>query len=276
MGDWAPTQIRWVNTTLASSTGAARVETDLGPAYAKLLGNPEGPQALFCEWIGTRAADWLGLPTFDIAVVDVTEAGLVDYPDGSTSQTGPAFVARAETGTTWGGSADELLSLENHEALAGLVVLDTWLLNCDRYRPEADTTRRNTRNVFLSGHNAAKGKYRLVAMDHTHCFACGRPISKAISNIDRVRDTRLYGHFPEFRPHLNYERVHKYSRRLLDVTSEVVEGFFAGLPPLWSPSDEICGQLAEFMKDRAAFVGDNIRKMLVDQGELQLERDLGN
>jgi hypothetical protein len=55
MGVWAPTKIRWVNETLGSSTGAARVETDLGPAYAKLLGNLEGPQALFCEWVGTMS-----------------------------------------------------------------------------------------------------------------------------------------------------------------------------------------------------------------------------
>jgi hypothetical protein len=57
MARWNPTKIRWVNDTLESSTGASRVETDQRPAYAKLLGNPEGPQALFCEWVGTRAAE---------------------------------------------------------------------------------------------------------------------------------------------------------------------------------------------------------------------------
>jgi hypothetical protein len=47
--------------------------TDAGKAFVKTLGNPEGPAALISEWIGTRLAAWLGLPTFDIAIVD--------YPD---------------------------------------------------------------------------------------------------------------------------------------------------------------------------------------------------
>jgi len=84
MGAWSPTKIRWVNDTLESSTGASRVETDSGPAYAKLSGNPEGPQALFCEYVGTRAAAWLGLPTFEVAVIEVTETELVTYGRRST------------------------------------------------------------------------------------------------------------------------------------------------------------------------------------------------
>ena len=94
---WSPTRIRWSDRTLETSTGASRVETDQGSAYAKLLGNPEGPHALFCDWVGTQAAAWLGLPTFEVAVVEVTEAGIVTYSNGTLSQMGPAFVARAES-----------------------------------------------------------------------------------------------------------------------------------------------------------------------------------
>ncbi len=275
MGGWSPTRIRWVNATLASSTGAARVETDQGPAYAKLMGNPEGPQALFCEWVGTRAAAWLGLPTFEIAVVDVSEAALITYADGTKSEAGPAFVAREQIGTTWGGTADELLSIEKPETLAGLVVLDTWLLNCDRYRPDADKPRRNTRNVYLSGDGATKGKFRLVAMDHTHCFACGNAITKGIANIDRVRDTRLYGHFAEFRPHLTHEAVRVYAKRLSGITKAAVQSVFSGVPRPWDVSSAVRAKLAEFLNDRAAFLGQNIRQMLVTQGELQPELELG-
>jgi hypothetical protein len=56
MQGWKPTRIRWVGDTLDTSTGAARVETDQGPAFAKLMGNPEGPQALFCELLAWRDA----------------------------------------------------------------------------------------------------------------------------------------------------------------------------------------------------------------------------
>lgn len=272
---WQPTKIRWVNAPLASSTGASRVETDQGPAYAKFMGNPEGPQALFCDLVGTRAAAWLGLPTFEIAVVHVTEPGLVTYRDGSKSLAGPAFVAREENGTPWGGTAVELVSVENPTTLAGLIVLDTWLHNCDRFRPEGERTRRNTRNVFLSAREAAKGKFRVIAMDHTHCFTCGRAITKAISHIDRVQDARLYGHFAEFRPHLTHEAVRTFEQRLLGLSKQTAEGFLAEIPSAWDFSAEIRRALVEFLKHRASFVGQNIRQMLVDQGELRPELELG-
>ena len=274
MAGWAPRRIRWVSQTLATSTGASRVETDAGPAYAKFLGNPEGPQALFCELVGTRAAAWLGLPTFEIAVVEA-EAELVTYADGTTSQAGPAFVAREQPGTTWGGTAVELTAVENPETLAGLVVLDTWLLNCDRYRPEGETTRRNTRNVYLSAQDAAKGKYRIVAMDHTHCFTCGRALTKAIGNIERVQDARVYGHFPEFRPYLSHDGVRRFAHRLASLTKPTVEGFLAAVPRAWEPAPDVRAALAEFIKDRAGFLGQNVRQMLVDQGELQPALELG-
>jgi hypothetical protein len=171
---WSQTRIRWVDRVLETSTGAARVETDSGAAYVKMVGNPEGSQALFCDWVGTRAAVWLELPTFDVAVVEVKEAGLVTYANGTTSAAGPAFAARAEAGNPWGGTEAELEVVENPDAMSGLVVLDTWLLNCDRFRPEAGRTRRNTRNVFLTARDASRGKLRVIAMDHTHCFVSPR------------------------------------------------------------------------------------------------------
>jgi hypothetical protein len=205
----------------------------------------------------------------------------VTYPDGSKSLPGPAFVAREEDGTPWGGTAVELISVENPTALAGLIVLDTWLHNCDRFRPEGENrpegekTRRNTRNVFLSAREAAKGKFRVIAMDHTHCFTCGRAITKAIGNIDRIRDARLYGHFAEFRPYLKHETVRGFGQRLLGLSKQTAESFLAGIPTAWDPSAEIRQALVGFLKDRASFVGQNVRQMLVDQGELQPELELG-
>lgn len=274
MGPWQPKKIRSAKDALSSSTGAARVDTDQGPAYAKLLGNPEGSQALFCEWVGTMAAAWLGLPTFSIAVVDVSEPGLVTYADGSSSNEGPAFVARSQDGITWGGSSKELEFVENPEALSGLIVLDTWLLNCDRYRAEAGQVRRNIRNVFLSGDGAAKGKVRLLAMDHTHCFTCGRGLAKSIKNIDRIQDARLYGNFPEFRPHLTHGAVAQYARRLMTFKKEAAQALLHGIPPAWRPPAEIAAAVVEFVEGRAGFVGQNVRRMLVDHGDLQPELDL--
>lgn len=271
---WAPTRIRWVDRVLETSTGTARVETDSGPAYVKMVGNPEGSQALFCDWVGTRAAAWLELPTFDVAVVDVNEAGFITYADGTTSRTGPAFAARAEAGNPWGGTEDELEVVENPDTLSGLVVLDTWLLNCDRFRPEAGRTRRNTRNVFLTARDASKGKLRVIAMDHTHCFTCGSALTAAIRSIDRVQDARIYGHFPEFQPFLTHAAVRQFCARLGTLTKAVAGAFMAGAPRAWDIRDDVRAALADFLADRAAFLAPRLRTMLVDEGALQPELDV--
>lgn len=271
---WSPTRVRWVDRVLETSTGAARVETDQGSAFAKMLGNPEGPQALFCDWVGTRAAAWLGLPTFEVGVVEVAEAGLITYGDGSVSLAGPAFVAREEAGSTWGGTAEELEIVENPDVLSGLIVLDTWLLNCDRFRPEAGHTRRNTRNVFLSERGAGKGKLRVIAMDHTHCFTCGSALTPGIRSIDRVQDARIYGHFPEFEELVTHEAVRRFSARLGELTKSVAEGFVAGAPRAWDIRDDVRAALVDFLRDRAAFLAPRLRGMLVDQGVLQPELDV--
>jgi hypothetical protein len=271
---WRPNRIRWVDRVLETSTGTARVETDSGPAYVKMIGNPEGSQALFCDWVGTRAAAWLELPTFDVSVVEVTEAGLITYANGTASHVGPAFAAREESGSTWGGTEDELDVVENPDALSGLVVLDTWLLNCDRFRPEAGHTRRNTRNVFLTERDAGKGKLRVIAMDHTHCFTCGSSLTTAIRSIDRVQDVRIYGHFPEFRPFMTHEAVRGFCARLGGMTKAVAEGFVAGAPRAWDIRDDVRAALVDFLADRAAFLAPRLRHMLVDQGVLQPELDV--
>ncbi len=276
VGTWHPTKIRRVGDTLASSTGATRVETDVGPAFVKLMGNGEGPQALFCEYVGTRAATWLGLPTFETATIEVTEPELVTFADGSKSVTGPAFTAQFEVGFAWDGSSELLAALDNPGALAGLIVLDTWLLNCDRYRPEAGRSRCNTRNVFLSGDGATKGKVRVVAMDHTHIFTCGTPISKGLGHIDRVRDARLYGHFPGFRPHLSHVAVRQFAARLAQFKKADADSLLDGVPEAWSPSRDLRGVVAEFMTGRADHVARHIRQMLVDHGELPPELELGS
>jgi hypothetical protein len=265
---WAPTRIRRVDPPLETSTGATRVETDLGPAYAKFLGNPEGPQALFCELVGTRAAAWLGLPTLDIHVIDVPIDDLVEYANGSRSIAGPAFVSKAEQGTSWGGTADELAHIENPEALAGMIVLDTWLTNCDRFRPSADEVRRNTRNVFLRN-GVAKGKFQVIAMDHTHCFTCGRELTKAVRHIDRIRDARLYGHFPELRGLVTHSAIDAFAARLQALQRPQVGGFLAEVPKAWQPAAEVMEALGDFLLQRAAFVGQNVNQMLVDDGFLE-------
>lgn len=273
MGEWLPTRIRWVDLPLESSTGATRAETDLGPAYVKFLGNPEGAQALFCEHVGTRAASWLGLPTFETSTIDVTEPRLVQYANGTCSEPGPAFATRYVQGTAWGGSAEELASIENPDALAGLIVLDTWIANCDRFR--AEPRRRQPRNVYLRA-GSTKGKLAVMAMDHTHCLVCGRELTKAIAGIERAQEARLYGHFPEFQDFIQHGDVRRFAQRLGSFKTTDADAIIATVPAAWRPTDDTCRAVASFLAQRASFVSENICRMLIEEryidAELELER----
>jgi hypothetical protein len=149
-GPWRPTTFLRFEQPLDTSMGTARIVTDAGPAYIKALGNRQGPHPLACEWVGTNLARWFGLPTFEFALLRI-DASVDEIPflRGGIAASGPAFVTRAASGHTWGGSAEELASLVNPEALAHLVVFDTWTRNCDRYPADLTTRKPNYDNVFL-------------------------------------------------------------------------------------------------------------------------------
>ncbi|MBT9586051.1 hypothetical protein IV102_22105 [bacterium] len=239
------------------------------------MGNPGGSQALFCELVGTRAATWLELPTLQYFLVDVTEPELVTYADGTKSEAGPAFITRLEDGTPWGGSADELRYVENIEVLAGLIVLDTWLLNCDRYRLRDGRERRNVRNLFLTARDAQKGKFRVLAMDHTHCFTCGRELTGRISNLDNIRSTQVLGDFPEFCGYVSQKGVSRFAERLSRFGKPATETLLASIPKSWGISAEVCSSVGEFLVQLAGFVGENVVRQLSDRGYFEPELDFG-
>jgi hypothetical protein len=47
------------------------VETEAGRFVVKLVGGPDGPRALAAEWIGTSLAALAGLPTLELAALDL-------------------------------------------------------------------------------------------------------------------------------------------------------------------------------------------------------------
>jgi hypothetical protein len=195
-GLWQPGQFRRFEAAFDTSVGTSLVVTDAGRGYLKALGNRQGPHALACEWVGTQLADWLGLQTFDYALLRLQEDDEIPLPRGHMAREGPAFITRAESGSAWGGEASELAAVVNRDDVSGLVVFDTWTRNCDRCPPQDAGRRPNYDNVFLSADGTSAGQLRLVAMDHTHCFCCGRELDHHVANIDRVQDSRVYGLFP--------------------------------------------------------------------------------
>ncbi len=151
-------------------------------------------------------ARWIGLPTLDFAIIDVTVPELLPFYRGGFAATGPAFITRKERGVSWGGTERQLKQLINPEDISRLVVFDTWTRNWDRYSP--DGRRINRDNVFLR-EDTPQGRFQLKAIDHTHCFTWGRELTRRLSNIEFVKDREVYGLFPEFRPFLDRKTVRR-------------------------------------------------------------------
>ncbi len=218
----------------------------------KAMGNPEGPSALACEYVGTSAASWLGLRVFEHAVVhfpDHLARGVKDAVGG------PAFATKFTPGIVWDGSSEVLQLLENSEDLAGLVVLDTWTRNRDRYLNHRGEVRRNLRNVYLTDGERA-GKYAVYAIDHTHCVRNETVLHSG--DLRMARDPTLFGLFPEFAPFITPSRVDEFSTRLRTFSLDVARSILMKVPPPWLRSEHR-EEFAAFLAERAMFVAANVK-----------------
>jgi hypothetical protein len=263
---WTPQNVTRFIRSFGTAARTARVDTDLGEGYIKALGNPEGPHILACELVGSLLADWLGLPTLDFALIEVTTDDEIPLLTGGNAAVGPAFISRAEpTGLPWGGSVSELESVHNRLDISGLVVLDTWTLNCDRHAP--DGRRENLDNVLLVQYPGTRGKALLKAIDFTHAFTCGRELNRRIAFIDNVRDEQLYGLFPQFQDFMERGEVRRFATRLTQFTADVASAFISLIPREWDVSSDARGAWAAMITQRAQFVSETIEMRLWPQQE---------
>ena len=269
---WRPTAFLRYETSVRSSTMVTRIVTDAGRAYIKALGNPEGEHVLACEWLGTSLARWFGLPTLDFAImrIDASDEIWLDRKRTRKARPGPAFVTRAVKGDQWSGKPQHLDLLDNLDDLSRLVVFDTWLRNFDRC-----PASREPRNVFFSGEGASPGRFRLLAMDHTHCFTNGGALTPAIANIGSWRDETICGLFDAFIPRMNRQVVESAAGKLATVKKSDITALVASIPQEWSVDTRTRAALVEFICSRAAFVSASITGLLAPtcwpQGELDFQ-----
>lgn len=264
--------MRRVIRTFPTSTSPVLVDTDVGQGYVKALGNPQGPHALACEYIGTRLAEWFGLSVFDYAIVELTDEDELPLSNGNLAEPGPAFISRSEKGEPWSGELKQLSLLENSDEISRLVVFDTWTLNCDRYSThiyqEVPRIRENKRNVFLSSETDAPGKLSLRTMDHTCCFSCGRDLSPALGHLDTIQDTRLFGLFPVFRRYIERSLVQSATSDLRNVLRSEIDSMLSEVPRQWSLDAKTRSALLELIVRRAEYVADSIERKLFPDNEL--------
>ena len=277
---WQPTSFQRFERSHSTSVGTARIITDAGPAYIKPLGNRSGPHVLACEWVGSQLARWFGLPIPDFALMQV-DAGVDEIPLGGRKKaaSGPAFVSRAMPGAhTWGGSADELQAIVNPEAIPRLVVFDTWTLNADRYPPDLETRKPNWDNVLLCSEAEEPGRFRLFAIDHTHCFTGGGDLTRHVAGIRRAKDERVYGLFPPFQRYITKADVERAVHKLGEVQQDSVRSIVSTIPDEWEVAREARDALSDLITQRAAFVAGRIGQSLAPfypqkQRELQWKKE---
>ena len=238
-----------------SNSQAALVETDQGEYVVKVINNRDGPPVLIGEWVGTHAAQWLGIPVADCDIVELT--GLVEIPlDASgdkLAEPGLCFGSKFIRAFGWNRDRDALEALENTNAISGVVVVDTWLRNLDRYCRNADGTTRfdNPGNLLLS-EGGTKGKFRLTAIDFGYAF--GGPTWTGRKLAASVQDNTIYGRFPAFRPYLERALAKPFLDRLAELSASDAESFVDGVPREWGVTQEKADQVVSFLQRRAAYV----------------------
>lgn len=256
---WPPTIVRYRIKGFPTAAETVLVSTDAGNGYLKAMGNRGGPHRLAADWVGTQLAAWLGLPTFDFAIIQVLPENEIPLDHGGQAQPGPAFITRADPGMTWGGDAATLAKLVNPEDIGKLVLLDTWVRNVDRYPPNPATRRPNRGNVFLSSENVPDGQWRLIAMDHTHCFDGPGYLDARLDRIDFVKDEQIYGLFPEFIPFLrpHWTSLETAVAHLKTMDLPWIQQVTTGIPEEWQVDAASRAALARQVHGRAVFLSEN-------------------
>ena len=79
---WQPTEILRFIRNFDTGTEAVLVLTDAGEGYLKARGNVGGEHCLACEWVASHLARWFKLPTFDFALIEVTDLDEIPFYRG--------------------------------------------------------------------------------------------------------------------------------------------------------------------------------------------------
>ena len=263
---WKPTKIRRVIQAYPTGSEVVQLETDAGRAFAKFLGGKEGPHVLACELIGTHLAAFLGLPVLDSILLAYPGIPEIRLASGAKAQAGTAWLTRRVDGFVWGRAEQDLKYLANPADLAKLVLLDQWTRNCDRYRPQP--LRVNSNNVFLMREGAPRGRFILMAMDHTHILTCGRPLTRDLAKIDFVRDSTAFGLFPEFKAAIHHEDAVAAVVALEGISNESIHGVVDSIPQDWEVEAPVRTAIREFLTQRRDWLAKEFVTGLFPQGEL--------
>ncbi len=267
--NWQPTEVTQFINHVDSGAGTLIVRTDAGLAYLKALGNPDGPHSLVKDLLGTHLTAMLGLPTFDYAVIEISDLDELPFFKGGMALPGPAFVTRGEEGSVWGSDKRLLDKIDNRDVISGIVVVDTWLRNTDRYY--LPKSRVNWDNVFFSKESTEEGKLSLRVMDFSHAIQFGGELTTSVNSITNIKDEAIFGLFPEFRKRLSRNAVRRYVSNLGGLSRPQIEDAVGLIPSLWHLESSVRSALVSYLLQRASFVAESIESRLFDPPQLSID-----
>lgn len=201
----------------------------------KFQNNPQaarGGRILCNEWLGTRLAARLGLPTQPAAVVEVSQQ-LIRLTADLVIQMGAASTpctAGLQFGSRYPGHPaetvvhdflpdDQLSEVENLEDFAGMLVLDKFLCN---------TNGRQA--IFF--HTPGRSQYQAVFVDHGFCFNAGEW---------NFLDAPLRGIYAKHRVYANVtgmESFEPWIERVERITPAMLDELASEIPPAWYDGDQ--------------------------------------
>jgi len=251
------TCIRSVYLAHNSAAKVLVVRTGFGRLYVKGPSGVNGDAMLLREWVGTRLAEFFGLPTFRYGLMSEplgTSPDELVLSDESHLRHDVVFAAVEEPGVVWEGGREQLDLVGNRSAFSRLVVLDTWMRNLDRCVPLQDgRLHQNKSNVFISSNKDRGRKPQVLAIDHTHVLGDETPLEQGDAS-PHVEDTRIFGLFPEFVSFVSPKDIASALAALSNVDFAGMQDIVGSVPPTWGMTADRTQRLAEFLVARARYV----------------------
>lgn len=268
---WQPTEIERVTRVLDTSTKPFLAMTDEGAAIVKYIGNPAGADALICELIGSELANMVGLTTPDFAILEIPSLALPNSPLVQVAP-GPAFFSRWVEATSLSPDSTLLKKLRHPNAVAKLVVLDTWLRNKDRFAASGSGGYENVNydNVLL---RMDKRMVELVVIDHTHALV-ETTLEDEIGPA-WVEEQTVYGLFNQFKPLLTRKDVGSALALVEQIDLEAIRRVCEGVPREWGMTSSLAERLSSCLALRGEALGSWLPAAIFDQYEMNFEQGEG-
>lgn len=265
MENWKPNAIIGVERVFGTVTSPIYVQTNAGAGVLKLPIGCGSTDKLVCEFVGSSLAKWLGVQTPDFALIR-TDRNFVEMMlghDEDLAEVAYGFISRYEHSFPF--TPQSIDDIQNKDFFTRIIFLDTWIRNPDRYCCRTGKSfSRNADNLFLVDDGRTKEPYTIKAIDHAEAFRDFSPTFELDEHFGNnvIDDETIYGNFPEFQSHLDWDVACQVADRLSRIETSEIRDLFKCLPKTWILDAKIKKAFISFIVKRADFLSTTLVKKL--------------